>query len=935
MAYRILINREECEVRVAFLENQQLVELHTEKFDEQTIVNNLYRGKVQDVVPGLQAVFVDVGLERNMFLHFMDIRPEALVLSEDDQADAVRKASKTSIPGRIEKKGRRPRQDPRAPQAASPVKRGDDIIVQVLKDEISGKAPRVTSNLALAGRYLVMLPFPSQEGGVSRKIATGQERYRLKKLLSSLKTQDYSFIVRTVGLEQDEEALRRDADNLKRQWANILSTYKRLGGPGLLSNDHKLIVRLVRDAFPADFDEVICDDANDARDVAEQLDEMMPEKRDRVKVYDGIDNLFEYYDVESQIDKALDNKYWLKSGGSLVIDEMEALTAIDINTGRFTGKSEQEKTSLKTNIEACEAVARQIRLRDIGGIIVIDFIDMLSRANQDRVVEEMKRQLRRDRAKTAISARIGEFGLLVLTRKRKRMSLKNQVFSECPYCKGTGTVKRADEIFRRLKYDLRRAAATDRSTNGAIVSAHPRLIDTLTSRFRSFFEQMKREERLRIVYQADPDFHMEDYQITPMKRPDDDTPRLVDKHVEPAERILPPVIDILEEPTEPLAPETEKEPDAIVSSVSKEEPEEEKAREEEARRKRESSSERRARRRRARGRRGDKEKEPKEAASEADTAEVKEIEPPSQEKPAAVKDETEEEGARRKTRRGTRGGRGRQKRTEQDQAQQEIAKAEEKEKQVDEKAEGQVEAPPPAPSELPPLKLPARKSADADFYESFLNQIEEKVKTLDSEAPVGRKAAKARKEDKPARRAPRKSAAKEKKDREHLGSVLDKIEEELKTLSGEPAPEEAQEKKPARKTTRRTPAKPKKAVPNTEKATPEAAEEEKPKKKTTARRRTTRKKTEEAEKPASTVETEVAEAGEEAREAVEKKATRPKRTTTTRKSSSSSTAKKTTASGKRTTTTKQKEDNTAAEEKPRTRRRTTTRRKKTTGESSE
>ncbi|HMZ52999.1 MAG TPA: Rne/Rng family ribonuclease, partial [Candidatus Sumerlaeota bacterium] len=371
MRKRILINREEREVRVAFLEDQTLVELHTEKADEQSIVNNIYRGRVQDVVPGLQAAFVDVGLSRNMFLHFMDIRPESLVLGEEDQIEALRKASETVVPGRIERKGRRPRQDPNAPQASAPVKKGDQIIVQVLKDEIGGKAPRVTTNLSLAGRYLVMLPFPSQSGGVSRKIAMGQDRSRLRKLLSDLKTDDYSFIVRTAGTDQPDEAIHKDAENLQQTWDSILKRYRQINGPGLVNNDHDLIARLVRDAFPADFDEVICDNADDVEEAKFQLEEVLPGSGSKVKLYDGVENIFERHGVEKQIEKSLAKKYWLKSGGYLIIDENEALTAIDVNTGRFTGKKDQEKTSLRTNMEACEAIADQIRLRDIGGIIVI------------------------------------------------------------------------------------------------------------------------------------------------------------------------------------------------------------------------------------------------------------------------------------------------------------------------------------------------------------------------------------------------------------------------------------------------------------------------------------------------------------------------------------------------------------------------------------
>jgi ribonuclease G len=523
---RILINREECEVRIAFLDDQNLAELHTEKFDDQTIVNNVYRGRVQDVVPGLQAAFIDVGLERNMFLHFMDIRPESLVLGADDQQAALRRASEQQLPGRIERKGRRPRQDPRAPQADSPVKRGDEIIVQVVKDEIGGKAPRVTTNLSLAGRYLVLLPFPSQEGGVSKKIAQGQDRHRLKKLLSQIRDDDHSFIIRTAGMEQPDEAILKDAESLERQWEQMLAQYKRLKGPGLVHNDRNLLSRLIRDAFPSSFDEVICDHRDDADEVRRQLQELMPHLADRVRVFENpMVNIFEHFGVERQIEAAMQRKVWLKSGGYLIIDENEALISIDVNTGRFVGKKDQEKTSLRTNLEACEAIADQIRLRDIGGIIVIDFIDMLSRSHQEKVSEELKRHLKRDRARTAVG-RIGDFGLCVLTRKRQRMSLINQVFEECPYCKGTGWVQAADETFRRLKYQLLKHIEQEPRLSGLAISAHPHFIDAIQRRYRTFMERLQRDYHIEVLCRRDPDFHVEDFTVAPLRKPQHVVPRI-------------------------------------------------------------------------------------------------------------------------------------------------------------------------------------------------------------------------------------------------------------------------------------------------------------------------------------------------------------------------------------------------------------------------
>ncbi len=717
MPYRILINREESGLRVAFLEGQKLVELHTEKFDEQSIVNNIYRGKVQDVVPGLQAAFVDVGLERNLFLHFMDVRAESLVLGSKDQLSAMRTASeKTVSTGRIERKGRRPRQDPSAPQAAPPLKKGDDIIVQVVKDEIGGKAPRVTGNLSIAGRYLVMLPFPGQDGGVSRKIAVGQDRFRLKKLLSSLKSKDHSFIIRTAGIDQNETALQKDASNLEHIWQSILEKYKKLRAPGLVYNDHDLITRLVRDAFPADFEEVICDNSADAAEVRLHLSEIMPEKQGSVKVYSKTENILEYYGAEKQIEKSLSRKYWLKSGGYLIVDENEALSAIDVNTGRFTGKKDQEKTSLKTNLEACEAIAEQIRLRDIGGIIVIDFIDMLSRQNQERVAEELRRQIRKDRAKYAVG-RIGDFGLMMLTRKRRKMSLKNQVYDECPYCKGEGMVLKLAEVFRRIKYEVLKSLASSDKSKGVVVSAHPRVVERLNSKYRLYFETVKVEHHCDIIFRSDADLHLEEFALTPIKIDSSEPLRLpssavldqelpMQENIEEPEALAEDLLDVvdLQEVQDDL------EDDAII-------PESELLDEKNDRKN--NSGKRPSRRR---GQRGSRVKDKPES-----TQLKVEPEEPVQD-PKEGSDE-KEKGSRRRTRRGSRGGRDRRRQTSEQQESQEVSAnpgsdASKKHLELSEKKAEEL-------ASLPKLTLPKKNTGGKlDYLESMLDQIEEQIKGI-------------------------------------------------------------------------------------------------------------------------------------------------------------------------------------------------------------
>lgn len=895
MIDRILVNREECEVRVAFLEQEMLVELHTEKFDEQTIVNNIYRGKVQDVVPGLQAAFVDCGLGRNMFLHFMDIRPESLVLSAKDQMDAMRVASENPLPGRIERKGRRPRQDPSKPQAESPVKKGDDIIVQVVKDEIGGKAPRVTTNLSLAGRYLVLLPFPSQDGGVSRKIAMGQDRYRLKKLLSSLRSSSHSFIVRTAGLGQPEEAIAKDGEALEHLWVSILERYKALGKPGLINNDRNLLARLVRDAFPAEFKEVICDHADDAGEIHQQLLEHMPGSEGRVRNWQGTENIFEAFDVEKQIEKAMNRKVWLKSGGSLIIDENEALTAIDVNTGRFTGRKEQEKTSLKTNMEACEAIAQQIRLRDIGGIIVIDFIDMMSRAHQERVSEELRRHLKNDRAKSALG-KIGDFGLMMLTRKRQRMSLQNQIFDDCPYCKGTGLVLQPDEIFRKLKYDLRRLFDEEDSLGGILVTVHPNFLGELTSRFGKALEGLAQD--CEIFYKANPEFHLEDYQITPVRKPEGAITQLPGARIDSSSRVLPiiepddislagaiPVrpVEPASEPAPPeAAPEKAVEPASRRPASPTRPPREEKD-------EKEATGSRNRRRRSSR--RGSGETGAQEPAKAAPADSVPGEVSAAADSPAtpAESPSEEEENRRRRRRESSAERRARRRRAKErrddDDAPESTAAAAEVVELPPAPAKEREEASEPAkliPAGPLKLKTVSRSPVD-DLVAGLLEEIEKEAETMkDAEPP-----AEEPKQEAPARRPRRKTTAKAKP-------------------AGEQAPAEvqpeAEEKEPAKKTTRRrtTAAKTTAAKTTTRKTTAkkaakeadpaEAPAEEKPRKATT-RRRTTAKATtkaapekdEQAPKKAATTRKTTAKTTKSAGEAAPKEEKAPAAKKTTRK----------------------------------------------------
>lgn len=519
MNSRVVINRGDVDIRVAILEDDKLVEYHKENLSDKSIVGNIYRGVVQDVVPGLQAAFIDIGLERNVFLHFLDIQPESLVMTEKNLEAAMLEASKTVLPGRIVKKGRRDRTDLSQGNFQAPIKKGDTIIVQVVKDGISDKAPRVSANLAIAGRYMVLLPFPGQDGGVSKKIAMGKERHNLKKLLRDLNSEMHSFIIRTAGLGAEEEQVREDARRLKATWDDLVKVFQSTKRTGLVYSDHNIMDRLVRDVFSDHLDKIICDDSQMVRELESSLSAYMPKLAKNIELHDRVDPIFEAYGIKNQLELAMDKKVWLKSGGYLIIEETEALTAIDVNTGRFTGGGEQERTSFVTNMEACEAIARQVRLRDIGGIIVVDFIDMLKNSNKKRVTDEFTTHMERDRAKTQIGS-IGDFGLLMMTRKRKHKSLVKQVFEPCPYCDGDGRILRREELWRRMKADLLLLCHETPNYGAVVVTCEPTMSEFLKKDFRTYVRDLADVLGVDILIRDDRAIHRDDFTLTGITRPE-------------------------------------------------------------------------------------------------------------------------------------------------------------------------------------------------------------------------------------------------------------------------------------------------------------------------------------------------------------------------------------------------------------------------------
>ncbi len=430
MSTELLVNVTPSETRVALVEQGILQEVHIERLAKRGLVGNIYKGKISRVLPGMQAAFVDIGMEKAAFLHASDIVPHTECVD-------VREKEHFQV-GNI----------------AELVRQGQDIMVQVVKDPISTKGARLTTDITLPSRYLVFMP-GSSHVGVSQRIESEGERERLKNIVSRQVDHLGGFIVRTAAEGVGERELEQDTQFLKRLWSKVLERRQKYKPCSMLYEDLSLAFRILRDFVGTDLDKIRVV----SRQTFEQLklftEEFVPEMVNKLDYYSGDSPIFDRYDVENEIQRALERKVELKSGGYLIIDQTEAMTTIDINTGAFVGHRNLEETIFNTNVEATAAIARQLRLRNLGGIIIIDFIDMQSEDHRRRVLQSLEQALSRDRAKTGVNG-FSHLGLVEMTRKRTRESLEHVLCSECPECKGRGRVKTVESVCYEILREILR-----------------------------------------------------------------------------------------------------------------------------------------------------------------------------------------------------------------------------------------------------------------------------------------------------------------------------------------------------------------------------------------------------------------------------------------------------------------------------------------------
>jgi ribonuclease G len=583
MPSELVINATLPEVRVALLEDGEISDLSIEYEKNKSIVGNVYKGRIVRVLPGMQAAFVDIGLERAAFLYVGDIvydaddgddeeeesaptppaaaeEPEqegtdeegavpldfdaADILAEKNLGQLEEIDNKTvpseegaapqepefaaneeeGAPQRVSQQAQRDRRGrgrSRRPGGRSKpsrprlniqdvVREGQDIVVQVAKEPMGTKGARLTCHISLPGRHVVLMPTVDHVG-VSRKIASGEERRRLRTIVDELRPPGMGIIVRTVAAEQTNEQLTNEINYLLNTWASIKKKSETQKSPYCLYEDLNVVLKTVRDYFTDDIHRLVVDSPRLHSYVVEFAEQFAPHLVNRIVRYTGKDPIFDAYGIDSEIVRALNRKVWLKSGGYLIIDQTEALTVIDVNTGKFIGKKNLEETILKTNLEAVKEVAYQLRLRNAGGIIIIDLIDMEKSSHREKVYRALEDSLKKDKAKTNI-LRISELGLIQMTRKRTRESLNHVLCEPCPYCHGKGFTKNLRTVCYDVFRELERVAL-EGGTVGARVVAHPEVVDTLFQDERDTLDRLEERFSMKVSIQGDQTLHIENFRV--------------------------------------------------------------------------------------------------------------------------------------------------------------------------------------------------------------------------------------------------------------------------------------------------------------------------------------------------------------------------------------------------------------------------------------
>ena len=520
MQNEIIINAELGETRVALLEKGQFAELHIERERDESVVGNVVKGRVMRVLPGMQAAFVDIGLEKAAFLYVGDYFESTLETGDTE--------GEPGSGSRRNGRGRGARSAP--PRIDTVLHEGKEIVVQIAKEPIGTKGARITSSISIPGRHLVLTPW-SRRVGVSRRIGSDKERRRLREIVERLRPQNLGFIIRTAGDGVREADLQADIRYLATVWAAINKRHEDQPAPAILYSEHDLPLRIVRDLASHETRRIVTDDKEVYESIQSFVDRFVADPKPHIEHYEEALPIFERFGLESQIHSNLERKVWLKSGGSLVIDKSEALTAIDVNTGRFVGKRDLEETVLKTNLEAVAEVVHQLRFRNLGGLIIIDLIDMESAGNREKVYRALQEALRADKARTNI-LKISELGLVEMTRKRTRENLVQTLCEPCSYCEGRSYVLSPESVAFRVLREIRKHGPRMKGRPIAI-AVNPHVAEELLSHAKKALSKVSEEIGVSVEIRARPGLHQEQFELTvlePGPPAEIDLPWLRDHH---------------------------------------------------------------------------------------------------------------------------------------------------------------------------------------------------------------------------------------------------------------------------------------------------------------------------------------------------------------------------------------------------------------------
>ncbi len=498
MKKEILVNSTEFETRVAMLEDGRLVELQVERSDTDRMVGDIYKGIIRTVLPGMQAAFVDIGMPKAAYLHSSDIGKDYShhryesedVEEEESPVDIVRKRRRAGI--------------------ETVLKRGQEILVQVIKEPMSTKGPRVASEISIPGRLVVLVP-DDDHVRVSKRIPNWNEKKRLKRVLIPLRPEGFGVIARTEAEGKSEADYRADIKRVLRLWAKLKRKVDNTPAPCLIHQEAEMLISMIRDVFTGDVQKLVVDSRDDYKKLIRYARQMVPHLKNRIELYRGALPLFDQYRLEPEIERMLERRVWIKKGAYLVIDQTEAMVTIDVNTGRFVGSGDQESTIYQTNIEAAREIARQIRLRDIGGLIICDFIDMYSRDNRRKLYEEFRAAFRSDRAKRAINP-VTDFGIIEMTRERVRPSHMHLLSEPCPYCSGLGRIMSKQTMATKIERWFMRARA-DRRYRHFNLAVSPLLAEAISENGINRVERMMRAHRFKINLVRDTTIPIQEYKV--------------------------------------------------------------------------------------------------------------------------------------------------------------------------------------------------------------------------------------------------------------------------------------------------------------------------------------------------------------------------------------------------------------------------------------